>query len=243
MFPFKKTKPEVLEHLYALIPGFNTSTKEFYAAIEAELNERKVPGLRKSQVEYAEGGMLSDKRMYLNFARERFTFDICASPFGTAYFFSLRFGEIPAVVHLWQVVVLAGALMFGGYVSLSLCIKIFGVMGPFVWPVACLTVLFLTAYVMRNAVAMGLKDLDATLLQIPVLNAVYEAWFRADSYYRQDTRQMYMDTIKEVVKQQIEEVTGGTGIMFVKYNECSPILEGLYKTTIVRFDDKQEAAA
>ena len=29
---FEKSKAEVIDHWYALIPGFNTSTKEFYEA-------------------------------------------------------------------------------------------------------------------------------------------------------------------------------------------------------------------
>ncbi len=242
MFPFKP-KAEVLEHLYALVPNFNLPSQEFYASIEQELNDRKVPGLQTSRVEYAEGGILSDQRLYLHFERERLTFDICAAPFGSAYFFSCRYGEPARVVHLWQLAALVMALLFGGLVSFSMCVKIFGLMAPFVWPVACVAVLALAVYVMRNAVAMGLKDLDASLLQIPVLNAIYEAWFRRDSYYRQDTRRMYIDIIKEVVKRQIEEVTEAKGITLVKYNERSPILEDLYRVTVVEFREKQQAAA
>ena len=42
---FEKKKADVLSHWYSLVPGFNTSSKEFYDAIESELKQRQVPGL------------------------------------------------------------------------------------------------------------------------------------------------------------------------------------------------------
>src|SRR5436305_60720 len=116
MFNFLKPKKvEVLNHWYVLAPSFKTSTREFYGDVEKELKDRQVPGLEMSRVEFSEGGMLSDKREYLRMTRERLVFDVCGAPFGTAYFFSCRFAEIPAVIHLWQLLVLligAGASMF-----------------------------------------------------------------------------------------------------------------------------------
>src|ERR1700742_3558186 len=102
---FRPKKADVLNHWYALIPGFKTPTAEFYASIEAELTAREVPGLELSPVEFAEGGLLSAKRVYLRMPRERRVFDVCSSPFGTAHFFSCRFAEIPAVIKLWQIAV------------------------------------------------------------------------------------------------------------------------------------------
>src|SRR5665213_2401469 len=106
---FKSRRADVMEHWYALIPGFTTSTKDFYAAVEKELKDREVPGVEIFYVDFAEGGLLSAKREYLRMTRERLVFDICAAPFGKAYFFSCRFAEIPAVIHLWQLLVLLAA--------------------------------------------------------------------------------------------------------------------------------------
>ncbi len=230
---FEKKKADVLSHWYALIPDFNTSTKEFYDAVEQELKERKVPGLELFHVEFAEGGVLSQKREYLRMTRERLVFDICAAPFGTAYFFSCRFAEIPAVIELWQIIVLL--LAFGICVPLSfvVCVKIFGMLAPFVWPVGWIAFIILAIYVMRNAVALGLKDLDATLVKSPVLGPIYERWFRKETYYRQDTRLMYCDTVNAVVKAKVEETTGAKGIKLVQFNEYSPILGELYKPNLV----------
>ena len=57
MFGFSKSKADVIDHWYALVPGFNSSTKEFYEAVEKELKEREVPGLEIFHVDFAEGGI------------------------------------------------------------------------------------------------------------------------------------------------------------------------------------------
>src|SRR5687767_5764392 len=87
---FKAKEDEVLNHAISIVPGFHFSPQEFYDMIEKELAARKIPGLEISRVEYAEGGLFSDKRLYLRMIRERLAFDACASPFGTEFFFSCR---------------------------------------------------------------------------------------------------------------------------------------------------------
>jgi len=222
-----------MEHWYALIPGFTTSTKDFYAAVEKELKDREVPGVEIFYVDFAEGGLLSAKREYLRMTRERLVFDICAAPFGKAYFFSCRFAEIPAVIHLWQLLVLLAAFGICLLLSFVACAKIFGALTIFVWPLGWIVLIALVIYVMRNAVAMGLRDLDAMLIKSPVVGPIYENWFRKETYYRHDTRLMYCDTVNDVVKAKVEETTGAKGIKFIKFNEYSPILGELYKPRTV----------
>jgi hypothetical protein len=223
---FKNKKADVIDHWYSLVPGFNTSTKEFYEAVEKELKERQVPGLEMFHVDFAEGGILSSKREYLRMTRERLVFDICAAPFGSAYFFSCRFAEIPAAIRLWQLlVVLIAVLML---VALA-----FRYLGLILGAVVLLAGFVFLIYTLRNAVAMGLRDLDATLIKSPVVGPIYENWFRKETYYRQDTRLMYRDTVNDVVKAKVEEVTGAKGIELIKFNDYSPILGELYKPTMV----------
>lgn len=95
MFGLNKKNTCVLSHWYTLLDGFQYSTRDFYDEIERELVARQVPRLNVSRVEYHEGSVLSDKRVYLRLARERFAFDVCAAPFGRSYFFSLRLVEVP----------------------------------------------------------------------------------------------------------------------------------------------------
>lgn len=230
---FKSKKAEVLDHWYSLVPGFTSPTKDFYETVENQLKERQVPGLQMSRVEFSEGGLLSGKREYLRMTRERLVFDICAAPFGTGYFFSCRFAEIPAVAEPWQLLVLLIVFSICVPISFLICVKIFGLFAPFVWPLGWIILIGLAVYIMRNAVAMGLKDLDATLLRFPVIGTVYEAWFRKETYYRVDTRLMYLDTVNAVLKAVVEETTGAKGIKLIRFNEHSPILGELYKPTDV----------
>jgi hypothetical protein len=232
---FEKKKGEVFDHWYSLVPGFNTSTKEFYEAVEKELKAREVPGLNISTVDFAEGGILSSKREYLRMTRERLVFDICAAPFGTAFFFSSRFVEIPAAIQLWQLlVVLVAAMVIAGLILYFTGV----VLGTFILGIGFAAAI----YLLRNTVAMGLKNLDAILINSPVVGPIYENWFRKETYYRQDTRIMYRDTVNDVVKAKVEETTGAKGIKLIKFNDYSPILGELYKTTMVQLPQTPPAA-
>ena len=227
MFGFWGTKKaDVIEHWYALVPGFNTSGKEFYDGIEQELKSREVPGLDIANVDFAEGGILSSKRVYLRMTRERLVFDICAAPFGTAYFFSCRFAQIPAVIQMWQLLV----TFVAGFVITCLTIKFMGLLlGLF----ALLFATLFLSYLLRNSVSIGLHDLDATLIKSPIFGPIYENWFREETYFRHDTRLMYCDTVNAVVKAKVEEATGAKGIKLVRFMEHSPILNELYKPNMV----------
>lgn len=225
-FSFEKQKADEIDYWYALVPGFNTSGQEFYDAVEKELKSREVPGLEIFHVDFAEGSLLSDKREYLRLTRERLVFDVCAARFGTAYFFSCRFALIPAVVRLWQVAVVLVA-------NLMVIALAFRYLGLILGGMVLVFGLALLIYVLRNAVAMGLRDLDAYLIKDPVFGAIYERYFRKETYYRYDTRVMYRDTVNAVVKALVEDVTGAKGIRLVQFNERVPAMEDLYRQTAV----------
>ena len=221
MFGFFKKPADVIDHWYTLVPGFNSSTKEFYEGIEKELKTREVPGLEMFRVDFAEGGALSQKREYLRMTRERLVFDICAAQFGTAYFFSCRFAQIPAAIKLWQLVV----VLIGGFMTVALAFKFLGLI---LGAIVLMAGFVLLIYTLRNAVAMGLKDLDASLIKSPIVGPIYENWFRKETYYRHDTRLMYCDTVNAVVKAKVEETTGAKGIKLIRYMENCPMLSELY---------------
>jgi hypothetical protein len=222
MFGFKSKQADVIDHWYALVPGFHTPTKDFYETIEKELKEREVPGLEISHVDFAEGGVLSQKREYLRMTRERLVFDICAAPFGTAFFFSCRFAQIPTVIRLWQLFV----VIVGIFVATMLTLRFAGLI---LGGLLLLSALVFLIYMLRNAVAMGLNDLDAMLIKSPVVGPIYENWFRRETYYRLDTRIMYCDTVNAVVKAKVEETTGSKGIKLIRYMENCPMLSEIYK--------------
>ena len=218
---WKKRKPEELKQpTYALIDGFETSTDAFYQSIEHELNARKVPGLELMRIDYREGGPLSSRRDYLRMRRERLTFDLCSAPFGTSWFFSYRFCEIPAPFPGLQLLIVAGlltALVFG-YIAL------FGML----WGgITIGMTAFGFALLLRNTLTLGFEDFDAWLLTMPVFGRVYEALFRKETFFRKDTRFMYVEMMERVIQDKIKEITASEGIEKVEFIEARPDIHPL----------------
>ena len=222
IFGFKSKKDEVLDHWISFADGFNLPSQEFYAAVEKALTDRKVPRLNMSRVDYAEGGLLSEKRVYLRMIRERLAFDLCAAPFGTTYFFSCRTVHSPPVVKLWHLLVIA-VLLSGVYMLLN------SWLGFMYANYAIVALVIAIAQVFQNAIGMGLADLDNALMKIPALGPVYESWFRKETYYRLDTRLVYLKLVPEIIKQVADEVTGAKGIKLTQQYERAPIFGELYK--------------
>jgi len=222
MFNFFKKKTDVLNHWIGFVDGFQTSPGEFYTALEKELADRKVPSMEMSRIEFPEGGLLSEKRVYLRMLRERMVFDVCAAPFGSGFFFSCRTSEIPLVLQLGRLLLVFIVLIF---IFWGLT-KVFGFFSGIL---VLLMLLALAIYAMRNAVAMGLHDLDRNLLQSPVVGNIYEVWFRKETYHRIDSRLCYLETVPSVVKKLAEDTTAAKGVKLVRQYEIAPILGDFYK--------------
>jgi hypothetical protein len=215
---------QIHDHWYTPVEDFQFSTSEFYDLIEKKLSERKVPGLQISRELFHEGGLLSDKREYLRLKRERLVFDICAAPFGTSYFFSFRFVELPLTINPLEVLI----VFIGLLLAFGLLLKVFGLIYGFFFFFA---LVIGGAWAMRNAISLGLKDLDATLLKIPVIAPLYEILFRKETYYRHDTRLMYLTSVRSITESLVEKVTAAKGVKLIKQYDRKPILGELYQPT------------
>ena len=222
VFGIENKKGDILGHWIAFHDNFNFSPPEFYDAIEKELSARKIPGLEISREDFAEGGLLSDKRIYLRLFRERLALYTCAAPFGTGYFFSCRTVYVPALVRLWHIV---AAFIFFTVVG-GLLIKPLGITFA---AVAMVALMFALAGVLRNAAASPLSDLDTLLLKIPVVATIYEDWFRADTYYRDDTRLIYLKRIPVLIQEIADDITAAKGARLEEQYERAPIFGELYK--------------
>jgi len=228
-------RAEVLSHWYTPVPNFNASADEFYGAIEAELREQKVPGLEIIRVEFSEGSVLSDKRTYLRMTRERLVFDVCAAPFGSNYFYSCRFAEFPVNVSFLALAILLGGGLFIFYEA----VQLLGFINTCLLGTA---ILAFGIYALRNLVSLGLADVDAALLKLPLFGPVYQRFFRKETYYREDTRLMYLTIVEGVVKLLVEQETGAKGIKLLTQWEYGPILGELYKPSPLRPRNQSEPA-
>src|ERR1039458_761202 len=119
---FKSKNDEVLDHWISFADGLTLPPQEFYAAVEKAMTCHKIPSMKVSQVEHAEGGLLSDKRLYLRMLRERLAFDTCAAPFGNTYFFSCRPVHSPPVLRVWH--------LFAVFIFLNIVCSLLGI---FLW--------------------------------------------------------------------------------------------------------------
>ncbi len=217
-----KKGDEVLNHNLVISPGIDLKPLDFYTMIEREIASHKIPGLTISKIEHAEGGTLSAKRIYLRMIRERLAFDTCAAPFGTEYFFSSWTVYSPPRIKLWQIL---AAISFLGFVYWLLLDPL----GSLFDTVALVALIVAIAQMFRNVIAFNLADLDAFLLKVPVIGPIYETWFRKDTYFRYDTRMVYLEIIPRIIQQLIEEITTAKGVKYVREYERAPIFGGLYR--------------
>lgn len=199
------------------LEDFSISGDEFYQSIEQEIAARQFPELTISRENFWEGSyFVSTRRQYLRMRRERLVFDICAAPFGTSFFFSVRFAEIPVVLYNWQLLLV---LCFLGGVAMSYL----QVMGTYWGAVMFVMNLVALVVLLPNLVALKLHRLDDFLLQVPVFGVLYEAWFRPETYYRIDSRTMYIEMVKTIVQRRIDEVTGQQGLQLVDIDSLQPL--------------------
>ncbi len=238
----------VVSHWYTVTEGMHFSAVEFYDSIEEELTNRKVPRLRARRVEYHEGSALSDRRLYLRLARERFAFEACAAPFGTDFFFSLRFVEIPRGGWV-QLTLLFLAVASAIYGLSQLALYAYYRAGLQFWVIlGLLTVLGILFSVRRQRkrnekwIGAGetkprvMPDFDAILLSLPVIGEWYEK-VRKETYYRYDTRVVFHSLITEIVKKRVEHVTAAHGVKLLRTYDYNPILGELYKSATVTLPD------
>jgi len=233
VFGFENKKGDILGHWIAFHDNFSFPPQEFFDGIEKELQARKIPGMEISREEFAEGGMLSDKRMYLRLFRERLALYTCAAPFGSGYFFSCRTVYVPALVRLWHII---AALVFFSIIG-GLLVRPLGITFA---AVAMVALMFALAGVLGNAATSAMSDLDTLLLKIPVVATFYEDWFRADTYYRHDTRLMYLQRIPEIIKEIAEDITAAKGARLEQRYELQPILGELYKRVPPREPEREK---
>lgn len=222
IFGFENKKGDLLDHWIAFHDCLNLSPSEIYAAIEKELEARKIPGMSISKQEFAEGGLISDNRIYLKLFRERLAIYTCAAPFGTGCFFSCRVVYVPAMVRLWHI--LASLALFGA-IGLVL-VKLLGLAFAII---AIVALLFAVFAVFRNAAASAVSDIDTFLLKIPGLSTIYEDWFRAETYWREDTRAVYVQRIPALIREIVDEITAAKGVKLVEQYQFAPIFGELYK--------------
>jgi hypothetical protein len=64
-------------------------------------------------------------------------------------------------------------------------------------------------------------------LRIPALGTIYEDWFRPETYYREDTRELYLTLLPKIIQEAAEEITGAKGLKLERLDPSAPMLQEL----------------
>ena len=239
MLPFTRPQPGETAKPQFFVPldGHHFSALEFYDQVEADLKARRLPSLRSQRVAFHEGSRLSDKRVYLRLARERFSFEVCAAPFGTGYFFSLRYiviprgGWIALLILLFIVNSLLSTLLMLVYHLLFNATGWFWIGLGIADVVAIVVILAHRARqdaahppdpLDRDDPVQEMPDFDAIMLSLPVIGDWWER-VRKETYYRHDTRLMFQTIVSEVVEHRVNELVAAKGVKLMRppFNEAS----------------------
>lgn len=211
MFNFLKKRRPIVQHQWIVpLENFESDVGGFYSAIEETIRERRLPPMQILRIPWREGGLLSRGRDYLRIMRERLVFDIGCGPFGSYWFYSCRGAVVPRRLTWFDI--LFALLTLGSFYAIYYLA--FGpIVGQFVF---IATFGFIYAVMI---VAGKWPGLDETLIHMPVVGAIYEALFRRETYYRQDTRLMWLTTINSIVREKVQEFAKAGGADEVHFEQ------------------------
>jgi hypothetical protein len=90
---------EIDNNWYHPFPDLQMSSNEFYSSVEQMIKAQAFPQVKMSRITLSEGGLFSSGREYLRIERNQYIFDLCAAPFGKAFFVSWWVGENSGIVN------------------------------------------------------------------------------------------------------------------------------------------------
>jgi hypothetical protein len=213
----------VISHWHHPIENFQTSTMEFYTAVEQALKPREVPDYSVSRIDWREGGVLTARREYLRIGHGKLAFDLCAAPFGTGFFFSWWLAELPPThALLWALLIgFLGLIFIGGMMV------VYGLSGLFWGIILGIGVLFLVGFLLKEG-QLG-SEVEAIVLSIPILGALYERFFQPSTYYKTDTTLMFQSVVHTAVLEVVDQVISAKGARPLTELERKPIMREFYQ--------------
>jgi hypothetical protein len=220
-------------HWHKLVENFETSSKEFYVAVEAGLKRRELPSLRVSRVRWSEGGPISPDREYLRVAGGRHSFDMCAAPFGTGFFFSSwvtprkssTFGQVVVILLVVLPILWTLPRLFmanrAGMLPTALSTLFFHQL----WlPIIAFFGALLLVALMARA---GVLEPELAVMDTPVIGAIYRAFFYRETYYRIDTMLMFQSAVHSAMLEVIDGLMTQKGLRALSEDERKPVFKQL----------------
>lgn len=199
------SRNKLLHYFPKHLDSCSHSPIEFYELVMRNLDWRKVPDLTAGVVWLRERHFISNQRLYLQLKRERLVFEICAAPFGTGYFVSSRLFDRRRSAKPLHYLLAFLALLSLGLLTWS----------QYGWTVGSVVIgIMITGLcsLMRLAVLESGVWLDEKICEVPILGPIYESLFHPDTYYRQDTNQMYIQVVNKAFSEAIANLMKLKGI-------------------------------
>jgi hypothetical protein len=208
------TSSEVLSHWHHSVENLNTSAMGFYNSIEKALSAKKVP-VERSRVLWNEGGVLSAQREYLRISYGTIEFDVSAFPFGTDYYFSW-----------WLTKSKPGfAALFGCLGMLFIPVLWIGPVlawGFFKGTIAALLLVGVVVFFLGQMVREGASDAAELIVSVPYLGPIFERLFSPMTYYSEDTRKMFEETVHRVVLDVVSGILAVNNMKPLTPEEAKP---------------------
>lgn len=227
-------KPELISHWYTLIVGLQTSSVQFYTALEGAIRDRRLPTVTACHVLWRESGPFSSSREYLRVVRGRVAFDVCAAPFGNDFFFSWRLAILPPKYGwLYLLILIAGGLIgFHSFQNFNYANSAtFSWLAEWYWRTFHVppSPLFSTgAAIIIPLILLFLifvANGEDAMLAIPIFGWIYEKLFAQETYYRIDTALMYQEEVRRAVTEVIDGVLNQKGLRALSDQEKEPRLQ------------------
>lgn len=216
---------QIVSHWDKYFDGLQYSSQAFYSALDDALASRSIPGAVASRVELAEGAAFSAKREYLRVRREKYTFNICAAPFGSGFFVSWWLTK-PSRRGLFYalLLVLVCALFFGSLTWFGVLAVTFNVLFAAAGTVA---LVLAGLGVVGGVVRLGLFGIEDEVIAFPLIGAIYEWVYRPFTYYRLDTMRMFESAVHAALLEVIDGMTSTQGVRALSEFERKPIMREL----------------
>lgn len=177
-----KERDELVDYVIVYANDCELSPKEFYAELKKELARRKIPEFYVQEVEHSEAGFGSANRVYLRLQRDVIYFDVCAAPFGSAFFFSYR-AVVSSPLPMWIKTLILSSCVFIGLV----------VVGMIVGQQIPLPQVMIVAF--------------PVALLIFVIGVIVMLQRDSETYYKFDTRTMFVAQTKEAFHEVVTRLT------------------------------------
>lgn len=211
---------QVREPWRLFVDGFRISAQDFYSTVETEFARRQMPGVVVTRDHWLEAGPLSDQREYLRVERGRFRFELCAAPFGSGFFFSLRHLYLPPTVN-WWFVLLAGIALTFGFIEV---VAFYGLLMAIAILLGGLLALVLA---LRTLGSSGLTGVERALVESSWVGGLYEILFRRKTRFSEDSQAAFDSLGEAIIKELTNQATRTKGVN-IPHDALLPPINALF---------------